>query len=216
MAASKTKRSKLPPKQKKFCEEYCKTLNATASYMIAFDCDRETARKHSHILKQNVDIQAEIGRIQAASSIRTEVSQDKVLKELAHVAFSDITDIVEFRNNEVIVKDSRELSRDITSSIKKFTISRSRNTKENTETIETKIEVHDKMRALDKLSSYLGMTNDFNMMMATARKYGFHLYLDKNGNLRSERIENAEVTDSASDTEESIADLGDSAEAVDR
>lgn len=207
----KTKESSiLTDKQKKFCQEYCKTLNATASYINVFGGNRETARRNAYLLRQNTDVEAYIARLQSAGSLRSEITQEKVLKELAHIAFSDITDVVEFTNDSITIKNSSQLTRDITASIKKFTITRS--SYRGKETVESQIELFDKTKALDKLTSYLGMNSDFNTMLMTARKYGFRLYLDPQGNLRSERIQDAEAIPPTSDTEKSIADRGDSTE----
>lgn len=181
----------LNAKQKAFCQNYIQCLNATTAYLQVYDCKDETARRSASDFLTNPDIQNYIAQLQAESSLRTEVSQDKIIKELAHLAFSDLTNLVEFEEGRVTIKSSKKLTRDVTSSIKKFTVTRRFNKQENTETVETTIEVHDKIRSLDKLMQYLGMTSDFNLMMAIARRYGWNLFLDENGTLQAVRLEDS-------------------------
>lgn len=190
----------LNAKQKAFCQNYIQCLNATAAYLQAYNCSNETAQRNSSDLLRNTEIQDCISQLQAESSLRTEVTQDKIIKELAHLAFSDLTNLVEFEEGNVKIKSSKKLTRDVTSSIKKFTVTRRFNKQEKTETVETTIEVHDKIRSLDKLMQYLGMTSDFNLMMAIARRYGWNLFLDENGTLQAVRLPDS---DSSIDLSES-------------
>ena len=81
---------------------------------------------------------------------RTEITQDKVLQELAAVAFSNATDYVEVRDNTVIVKDTASLS---DTQIKALS-----GIKESRGGIEVKL--NDKLKALELLGRHLGMFKD--------------------------------------------------------
>ena len=81
---------------------------------------------------------------------RTEITQDKVLQELAAVAFSNATDYVEVRDSTVIVKDTASLSDTQIKALSGIKESRGR--------IELKL--NDKLKALELLGRHLGMFKD--------------------------------------------------------
>lgn len=101
---------KLTAKQELFCNEYLVDLNATqacirASYSV------KTAIEQGSRLLTNVKVQEYIQKRMKDREKRTEITQDRVLKELAHIAFDDIRNYLSFYtdsegNVRTIVKDS--------------------------------------------------------------------------------------------------------------
>jgi phage terminase small subunit len=88
---------KLTPKQQKFVDEYLIDLNATRAYKTAYPkCKTErSARTNGSRLLTNANIQEEIEKQQIIIQERTQITQDRVVKELAKIAFSNATDYVE-------------------------------------------------------------------------------------------------------------------------
>jgi phage terminase small subunit len=82
--------NELTDKQKRFVEEYLVDLNATQAAIRAGYSER-TARKIGQENLTKPDIAAAIREAQEARSDRTEITQDKVLQELARIGFSDVT-----------------------------------------------------------------------------------------------------------------------------
>lgn len=80
--------SKLTAKQAAFVAEYLVDLNATQAAIRAGYSAR-TARQIGHRLLTEVDIQAAIAEAQKARSQRLEITADRVLLELARLAFFD-------------------------------------------------------------------------------------------------------------------------------
>lgn len=80
---------KLAPKQKTFVDEYLIDLNATRAYKVAYPKVRkdETARANSSRLLTNANIKAYIEERMKDREKRTEITQDRVLKEYAKIAF---------------------------------------------------------------------------------------------------------------------------------
>ena len=78
--------------QKRFCDEYLIDLNATRAYKVAYSrCKKdETASVNGSKLLRNTKVQEYISRKQKEIEKRTEVTQDRVIKELAKIAFLDI------------------------------------------------------------------------------------------------------------------------------
>ena len=88
--------SALTPRQAAFCVEYLVDLNATQAAVRAGYSER-TAKQQGARLLTNVDVAAEIQRLMAARSERTEITVDEVLRELWSIAMADPNDLIEFR-----------------------------------------------------------------------------------------------------------------------
>src|SRR6185436_10349697 len=83
------KGEKLSPRQLRFVAEYIQDTNATQAAIPAGYSQR-TATTQGPRLLENVMIQDAIRRAQEARIVRTEITQDRVLQELALLAFSDV------------------------------------------------------------------------------------------------------------------------------
>lgn len=82
---------KLTPKQKIFCDEYLVDLNATRAYKVAYpSCKKEeTINAAASRMLRNVKVKDYIDKRMKDREKRTEITQDKVLNELAAIAFSN-------------------------------------------------------------------------------------------------------------------------------
>lgn len=79
----------LNDKQQRFVEEYLVDLNATqAAIRAGYSAD--TAYSQGQRLLKNVEVAAALGSAMEERSQRTEITADRVLKELAKIGFSDI------------------------------------------------------------------------------------------------------------------------------
>ena len=83
-------------KQDRFCEEYMIDLNATQAAIRA-GYSPKTAREQAPRLLANVSIQNRIAQLQAEQSRRTGVSADRVVRELAKIAFANASDLIDRR-----------------------------------------------------------------------------------------------------------------------
>lgn len=85
--------SKLNPRQRSFIAEYLKDKNATAAYMRAYGVAKETAMRAGPRLMEHVGVKAEIDRHLSAVveqvKHETGITLERVLKELARIAFFD-------------------------------------------------------------------------------------------------------------------------------
>ncbi|GAG89442.1 unnamed protein product, partial [marine sediment metagenome] len=77
----------------RFCQEYLVDLNGTKAAERA-KFGKKSARSKASQLLTKVNIQERIAELQAARAKRTEISQDRVLKELACLGHSNIKDYV--------------------------------------------------------------------------------------------------------------------------
>lgn len=155
-------RDKLTAKQQRFIDEYLVDFNATQAAIRA-GYSAKTARAAAARTLSNVSIRTEIARRQRDLQVRTEVSQDRVVRELARVAFADAASHVQVRLREVPcpdgtrarvpvveVKPTAELTDDQRAAIASI--------KQGANGIEVKL--WDKLKALELLGRHIGMFND--------------------------------------------------------
>lgn len=140
--------AKLTAKQERFCEEYLIDLNATQAAIRA-GYSANTANRIASELLSKLDIQNRIAELKAERSKRTEITQDRVVKELAAMAFAKATDYACVVDGIVIIKPTSMLT-----PVQQAAIVGIKQTQAG---IEIKL---DKSRALEMLGRHLGMFND--------------------------------------------------------
>lgn len=136
-------------KQKRFVEEYLIDLNG-AQAAIRAGYSPDTARTIASELLTKPDIRRAVDRAQAERSKRTGVSQDRIIRELARIAFSNLPDIVDPFDGSVITSAGRDDMACIQSIKVKVTEG----------STEREVKLCDKMRALELLGKHLGMFKD--------------------------------------------------------
>ncbi|GAG09126.1 unnamed protein product, partial [marine sediment metagenome] len=104
---------KLTKKRKLFCEEYIIDFNG-AQAAVRSGYSSKTARTQASALLTKPDIQLEILAAIKKRSERTGITQDRVILELARIAFSDMNDYAEWSKAGVDLKDSSELTEEET------------------------------------------------------------------------------------------------------
>ncbi len=147
---------KFTAKQARFIDEFLISLNATKA-AIAAGYAEKTARSIGAENLTKPHIVEEIARRQKADSVRMDIAKDRVLQELARVAFCDIRDVVcwvtiqdkESGSERQIVGlvDSDDISDDAAASIAEL-----RQTRDG-----IVLKMRDKLPALDKLARHLGL-----------------------------------------------------------
>jgi phage terminase small subunit len=90
---------KLTEKQKRFVEEYLIDLNATQAAIRAGYSEKR-ASEIGYQQLQKTTVQEAIQKAMDERSKRTEITADKVLNELAHIAFDDIKNYLSFKPDE--------------------------------------------------------------------------------------------------------------------
>ena len=92
----RTKTIKLPPKQELFCNEFVATDNATQSYFKLYSCTLKPAESNSALLIRTDKVKKRLKQLRAGVAKRLEITQDRVGKEYAKVAFANIKQFLEF------------------------------------------------------------------------------------------------------------------------
>lgn len=146
---------KLSPKQKLFVSEYLVDLNATQAALRAKYAER-TAYSQGQRLLKNVEIQKAIQKAMNNREERTEITQDRVLKEYARLAFLDPR---KFFNENGNLKNIVDLDDDTAACLAGMDVISSPTRDGETPEQIKKIKIVDKKGALDSVARHLGMFN---------------------------------------------------------
>jgi len=145
--------AKLTEKQKRFIEEYLIDLNATQAAIRA-GYSPNSARDIGSENLTKPDIRARIDEALAERSKRTGINADRVLREIARIAFVNAADVINFDSATIAEGASTDDTAAI-SSVKVKTIP----TKDG-EGVEREIRLCDKLKALELCGKHLGMFKD--------------------------------------------------------
>lgn len=145
--------ARLTKKQQLFVEEYLIDLNATQAAIRA-GYSTQTARQMGDENLSKPDIKNSIEKALAERSKRTGVNADRIIRELAKLAFINPTDVINM--DEATIKG--DANRDDTaaiSSVKVKTIPT-----EDGNITEREVKTYDKIKALELLGKHIGMFSD--------------------------------------------------------
>lgn len=140
-------------KQKRFIEEYLIDLNATQAAIRA-GYSPETAGSIGNENLKKPEIRARIDKAMAERSKRTGINQDRVLQELAKIAFVNPADVIDF-DEAMIRSDAVEEDLACIQSVKVKTMSGDKG-----DMTEREVRMYDKKAALELLGKHLGMFKD--------------------------------------------------------
>ena len=146
------KKAKLTEKQQRFVDEYLIDLNATQAAIRA-GYSVKTANEQGSQNLAKLSIQQAIAEQMAERSKRTGVNQDRVVLELARIAFVKMTDLVDSHGR--IKDDAVEDDLACIESVK-YKSSES----DTGSSIEREVKISPKLKALELLGNHLGMWND--------------------------------------------------------
>lgn len=145
--------AKLTEKQKRFVEEYLIDLNATQAAIRA-GYSPLSARQVGTENLSKPSIRTCIDKEIAERSKRTGVNQDRVIRELARLAFVNATDVINL-NQATVIEDASIDDTAAIASVKVKYIPTSEG-----EGVEREIKLTDKLKALELLGKHLGMFKD--------------------------------------------------------
>ncbi|MBS1169525.1 MAG: hypothetical protein H6R01_443 [Burkholderiaceae bacterium] len=157
----------LNEKHKRFVDEYLIDLNATQAAVRA-GYSEKTAGSQGFDLLKKPEIQQYLTERMAAREKRTEITQDKVLKELAKIGFADIRRAVKWGESVLVHAEDDEGGNPVEL---KHTVALLSSTEIDDDTAAAiaevsqgrdgvKLKMHDKKGALVDIGRHLGMFKD--------------------------------------------------------
>ena len=140
----------LTPKQAAFVREYLIDLNATQAAIRAGYSPASASFTGWDNLRKPA-IAAAVARAQQERIWRTEVTQDRVVRELAAIGFSDMGHYASWGSGGVVLNESEELTEEQTRAVAEVseTVTKEGGT--------IRFKLHDKRAALRDLGQHLGM-----------------------------------------------------------
>ena len=142
--------AKLTAKQQKFVDEYLIDLNATQAAIRA-GYSPDTAKEQGYQLLHKTSLSSAIAQAIAYRSRRTGITQDRVLREMAKVAFVNANDVID-PDSATVRADATEEDLACIQAVKVKT-----SESEMGSSSEREIKLYDKMRALEMLGKHLGL-----------------------------------------------------------
>ena len=140
-------------KQKLFVEEYLIDLNATQAAIRA-GYSPKSANEQGARLLANVSISSAVAVALAERSKRTGINADRIIQELAKLAFINPIDVINMESASINTDASRDDTAAIASVKVKITPT------EDGYITEREVKTYDKIRALELLGKHVGLYTD--------------------------------------------------------
>ena len=146
---------RLTDAQKRFCDEYLISLNATQAYKLAYPHIKNdnTARSNGHRLLTNADIAAYIRKQQDEVALVKGITRERIVERLAAIAFGDPLDIATVRGKKrksIVFANFDELSaqqRSMVAGVEPVKLGQGSG---------IKVKLHDSLKATEMLIKLLG------------------------------------------------------------
>jgi phage terminase small subunit len=145
--------------QRRFVAEYIVDFNATQAAIRA-GYSEKTARQIGSFLLTKVDVKAAVQAAMVDFAEEKAVLKSRVVKELASIAFSNITDLYHKADGtDLVLADLKQLDRKKTTVIKELKIKRSSfsGDKGDSSTEEVTVKLYSKEKALELLGRHVGI-----------------------------------------------------------
>lgn len=148
---------KLTPKKAAYVREYLIDLNATQAAIRA-GYSEKTAKQQGQRLLTNVDVQVAIQEAQEARAERTEVSADRVLRELLRLGTSNVKRLFDEHGNFLPIN---EIDDHTAAAISSIEVVMEKGQEGNETTVFTKkVRFWDKKGSLELIGKHLGMFDE--------------------------------------------------------
>lgn len=148
-----------------FAEEYLRTYDAEAAYKKTFPNQKVSNvliwKRAQKILNQK-SVRTYIAMRREEEKKDLVIDTHRVLSEMAAMAFTNITDVIEYQDpndpNSIRLKSLDKLTSSQKKAIKKLNIKKTPT--RNGEKVEITVEMHDKHRSLETLCKHTGLINE--------------------------------------------------------
>jgi phage terminase small subunit len=181
----------MTPKQRRFVEEYLVDLNAARAAKRAGYSVKWAASCGYHLLR-NPAVAAAVAKAQGRRAARTRVSADRVVTELAKVAFGDPRRLLSWGPDGMVLRDSSELTEAEAALVSEVSETRTAGGGGT-----RKVKLHCKLSALNALGKHLGL-------FGNGRQSALARALAKNAGAGSGPDDNGEA-DATDDARERLA-----------
>ena len=148
----------LTARQRKFVREYMIDQNARQAAIRAGYSQRSANQTSYRMLRQSPGVMQAVAAAMAKRDERFKVTIDRVVMELARIAFADWREYAEWGKQGLQLKASAEISEDAAAAIVEFQAGDDKHP--------ARIKLHAKRAALDQLARYVGLAGAGRMLLA--------------------------------------------------
>jgi phage terminase small subunit len=177
---------KLSPQQRLFCQEYIVDSNAYKAYLAAGykAKSRSIADSSASKLLRLPKIQAYIAELLENKRKASEVTAERIVKELAAIAFHRSKKTTTIKDGIATVIDSDDWDEESSAAVQEISGEATQIMGDDSSLVakRLKVKTYDKVRALELLSKINGLTSDLPMAIATLKNYGIVLKRDPETN----------------------------------
>lgn len=162
MAKATKKNGELNPRQHRFAQEYCKDLNVTRA-MIRAGYSEKYANALGYKLLEHIGIQAAIAEEQARLAQNQDVTAERVIKEMAALAFLDPR---KFYAEDGTLKPIKDLDRETAAALTGMDVDEiyAGSGEDRTAVgVTKKIKYAQKVKSLELLAKHLNLFSDLNV-----------------------------------------------------
>ncbi len=150
----------LNPKQEAFVQNYLLTMNATEAAKLS-GYSTKTAKAIGSSLLKNPNVAAAVNRERDRLADRYDVNLERVVRELARIAFSSMADFMKPGADGSPVLDFSALTADQSAVLQEVTVEDFKDGRSDQRQVRrTKFRKESKIAALELLGKYLGMFRD--------------------------------------------------------
>ena len=151
----------LTAKQARFVEEYLVDLNA-AHAAIRAGYSKSTAKEQGYQLLQRRDVADAVAARQADLAKKLEVTQERIVTELAKIAFANMSDYIRISGEGDPYTDLSKMDRDQAAAVSEITVEDFKDGRgeDARDVRRVKFKLHDKRQSLVDLGRHLGMFKD--------------------------------------------------------
>lgn len=152
----------LTPKQKIFADEYLVDLNATRAYKVAYSRvkNEETAAAAGARLLRNVKVVEYVQKRMDERAQRTEITQDRVLQELAKLGFFDIRKLFDDSGKPLDITGLDDETAACIAGLEVMDVYEGAGEDKEFVGYVKKYKLSDKLKALELIGRHLGMFKD--------------------------------------------------------
>jgi len=146
---------KLTPKQKLFCKYYLINLNATDAAIKAGYSKKTATKQGSQLLDKtrHPHIAEYLEAKMENRAQKLEITADKVVEEIAKIAFANTTDFLDISEGNVVIKDLSQIDTTAIAGAEEIF-------DKDGIRLGVKLKFHDKSKNLDMLMRHLGQYKD--------------------------------------------------------
>lgn len=148
-------------RHKKFAQEWVIDQNGTRAAMAAGYAESGAHVEASRLLR-NPKVRKMIDELQSKRASKLELKAERVLEELARIAFANTADYMRVNADGQPDVDLSKLTRDQAAAISEFSVDTTGGTGDGDRRVvlRTKVKLADKLKANELLCRHLGMFND--------------------------------------------------------